>query len=78
MSKEGIATGWSRSRRNVLRIGGILAGASFSRLGIKSAHAHYDDHDRSRPSCFIRGSPRRTPRGPRRIPDRPPARLVAR
>ena len=39
MSKEGIATGWRRTRRNVLGIGVILAGASFSRLGIKSAHA---------------------------------------
>ena len=45
MSKEGIATGWRRTRRNVLGIGGILAGASFSRLGIKSAHAHDHDHD---------------------------------
>jgi hypothetical protein len=72
MSKEGIATGWSRSRRNVLRIGGILAGASFSRLGIKSAHAHdhdRDDHDRSRPSCFIRGTSILTPHGEQKIED---------
>jgi Hint domain len=69
MSKEGIATGWRRTRRNVLGIGGILAGASFSRLGIKSAHAHDHDRERWRPSCFMRGTSILTPHGEQKIED---------
>ena len=59
-----------RTRRNILAIGGILAGATFSRLGIKRADA--DCIPFTGPcqvECFMRGTWILTPKGEQRIED---------
>jgi hypothetical protein len=63
MSRQSNDTaGWKRTRRNVLGIAGILASATFSRLGIKSAHASPVSV-----GCFLRGTRILTPQGEQRI-----------
>jgi hypothetical protein len=52
---------WRRTRRNVLTIGGVLAGAALSRINRASALGvwredwlrHRNDHG---PSCFLRNT----------------------
>jgi hypothetical protein len=61
---------WGRTRRNVIAIGGVLVGATFSLIS-KSAKAQGAPpaEPPASPSCFLRGTRVLTPGGERRIED---------
>jgi hypothetical protein len=67
---------WRRTRRNVLGMGGVLAGATLSCISQASAlgwrgwrdnhHHHHHDHQNG-PSCYLKGTHILTPLGERKI-----------
>jgi len=60
-----VSTNWHRTRRNVLALGGVMAGATLSCMN----RALADEPEDEGPSCYLRQTHILTPQGERKIED---------